>query len=268
MADMLTKRFDGWGTGLKPAYEPIILARKALDGTYAQNALKHGVAGLNIDGTRIPCNETLTGGSGKLWSHYRDDKLDEAQPKINDRKGRWPANLILNEEAAIMLDEQTGTLKSGSGPCHKKASSKGGSEYNALGKESRPYGTECSIYGDTGGASRFFYVTKASKSERGKYNNHPTVKPIKLMEELLDLVEYLCTLTSTPAGGTVLDPFCGSGSTALACMQIGRPFIGIERDPEYFKIACQRVKEFVPRDKSKKSPSEKKSHKNNLFEYE
>ena len=140
-------------------------------------------------------------------------------------KGRFPANIILDEEAGKMLDEQSGELKSGN------RSGNHSSVGNLYGK----YGDKSAeLRSSTGGASRFFYCAKASKSERGENNNHPTVKPLALMR-------YLCTLTKTPTGGIVLDPFCGSGSTLMAAKETGRDFIGIEREQEYVDIAQGRV---------------------------
>jgi len=269
-----------WGShkshGLKPAYEPIIVAMKPNEGSYAQNALKHGVSGLNIDGGRI---EYEKGGTVASNPKLRVEKgcktetgdrvfcqgeLGKKNTMVENVKtgGRFPANIILDEEAAKMLDEQSGELSSG----------KNRSEFpkmkNQWLKESR-YPPELN-YGDKGGASRFFYVAKASKAERNmgcegleekvmteldkiggeksnfktgsgnerniyNKNNHPTVKPIKLME-------YLCLLTKTPTGGIVLDPFAGSGTTLIAAKRIGRPFIGIEKEEEYVKIAEARLK--------------------------
>jgi site-specific DNA-methyltransferase (adenine-specific) len=125
---------------------------------------------------------------------------------ITPDSGRFPANLLLDEEAAAILDEQSGMLTSG----------------------------------DSGGASRFFYCAKASKSDRGDGNNHPTVKPLKLME-------YLCTLTKTPTGGSVLDPFLGSGTTAIAAINTGRSIIGIEMNPDYMAIAKARLDVLEPK---------------------
>ena len=214
------KLWNGWKShGLKPAYEPIIVAMKPNDGTYAQNAIKWGVSGLNIDGGRIPTkdklqilkNETkekdLMGNiKGKNAKGRKIEFVDSGQ-------GRFPANVILDEE---VTNEDW---------------------------------------------KRFFYIAKASKSERNagcegfeipeyRWNNggemkqikgqkgnfHPTVKPLKLME-------YLCKLTKTPTGGIVLDPFLGSGTTALAAQNTGRPYIGIEKEEEYIKIAEARLKQ-------------------------
>jgi len=197
----LAKLWNGWGTALKPAWEPIILAMKPFEGTYIENIEKHNVAGINIDACRLD-------------------------------KGRWPTNLILDEESAELLDEQTGVLKSGTGAVKKSTSV--GYRPNAYGTESRPVGTPNIEYGDSGGASRFFYCAKAAKSEKGKENNHPTVKPLKLME-------YLCNLVKMPNKSVVLDPFMGSGTTGVAAQNLGLDFIGIEMEKEYFEIAKKRL---------------------------
>jgi site-specific DNA-methyltransferase (adenine-specific) len=225
-------QWDGWGTALKPAWEPIILARKPLTQTVAANVQEFGTGAMNIDGCRIELHgdykakpngrPSLTG----LGDNYDPDNAN--QP---DTVGRWPANLILDEEAGAILDEQTGTLKSGTGAV--KRATGAGYQANAFAKESRPGGTPNIEYGDSGGASRFFYCPKASKKDRGAGNTHPTVKPQALMR-------YLCRLI-TPPGGTILDPFCGSGTTCLAARAEGFGFIGIERELAYARIALERL---------------------------
>lgn len=162
------KRWQGWGTALKPASEHWILVRKPCsEKTVAANVLKWGVGGINVDGCRVEASDQAT--------------LTTAPT------GRFPANLILDEDAAEIL----------------------------------------------GDFSRFFYVAKASKSDRGSENTHPTVKSTKLMEYLITLI--------TPQGGTVLDPFMGSGSTGVAAKRLGFKFIGIEKEAEYLKIAEARI---------------------------
>ena len=226
----------GYGTALKPAYEPILVAMKPNDGTYAQNALKHGVAGLNIDGGRIKIdlnNETRAKSKNTIQkssgiSFLGTKANTHNTPLWNFEKGRFPANLILDEEAGRLLDEQSGITKSTGG---KNSGTLGNKIYSKFKNDS--LGSNAGGLGDTGGASRFFYCAKASKSERGD-NNHPTVKPLKL-------IEYLCMLTKTPSGGTVLDPFAGSGTTGLACCNTKRSYILIEREDEYCRIAKKRL---------------------------
>jgi len=146
--------------------------------------------------------------------------------------GRFPANVILDEEAAAMLDEQSGRLASGKAPAtgFVRHSDK---HRNAYGRFEGQRAEPTTLYGDSGGASRFFYVAKASKSERGEGNLHPTVKPVKLMRYLVRLI--------TPPGGTVLDPFAGSGTTLLAAEREGFDSIGIEMNPEYCEIIRKRM---------------------------
>jgi site-specific DNA-methyltransferase (adenine-specific) len=229
------KQWEGWGTALKPANEPIVLARKPLsEKTIAENVMKWGTGGLNIEGCRIPTEDNLNGG------RYSDNKgeitCNVYSPAINKRSksdykqptGRFPANVILDEEAGALLDQQSGITRSG-----KVKSDKG--TYGGVSTTGflRGITTTQNQHGDSGGASRFFYCAKASGKERGEFNKHPTVKPIALMEYLIKLV--------TPPEGIVLDPFLGSGTTALAALNLGRFFIGIELNEEYCEIARRRV---------------------------
>lgn len=233
-------QFEGYGTALKPAWEPIIVAMKPVDSTFANNALTWGVSGLWVDGGRVETKEDTSRPDGKC----KHGKLSHS-PALGESwngngksgghpEGRWPANVILDEEAARLLDEQSGIRPSGG----RKGT------YNGQGVFSldpRPSQKGAPIKspreGDSGGASRFFYCAKASKRERGDYNNHPTVKP-------LELVTYLARLSKTPTGGIVLDPFAGSGTTALAALKTGRQYICIEQDAHYVEIAERRVSEF------------------------
>ena len=191
----IDNEWDGWGTALKPAHEPIVMARKQIEGNNVTNVLKHGTGGINIDGCRVGLSEDddpRLGGKG-TW------KTDKAGKEIYDvgftgedigssELGRFPANVMhdgLQEDWA-----------------------------------------------------RFFYCPKVSRAERSEDNPHPTVKPQELMK-------YLCRLV-TPKGGTVLDPFMGSGSTGMACKDEGFEFIGIEKEKEYFEIAEKRIKSASP----------------------
>jgi len=225
------KAWEGWGTALKPAHEPIVVARKPVIGTVAQNVLKYGTGGLNIDGTRIGTDEADVkelnrGNKRPTGDNYSDSTFFRIQIEDRENKtasGRWPANIILDEHTAQLLDEQSD-------------------------------------------ASRFFYVAKASKRDRNegldelpqvrhadrnvtdgvggdnprnrtnqaKQNFHPTVKPTALMQYLIRLV--------TPDNGVVLDPFAGSGSTGKAAILEGKRFIGIELTAEYLPIIEGRLK--------------------------
>ena len=258
------KQWQGFGTALKPSHEPIVLARKPVEGTIADNVLTYGTGAINIDGSRVDTNgEKLdVGGRGK---HNRGEGYG-FQPmgdyEIPEGQGRYPANTILaadKEVAALFPNSKAGSYKG-------EGSKSGGIWQESTGK---PAGRE---YGDEGSAARFFqqieydpiiYQAKASKKERNKglddfepqavndgrekdidnpyqrgttprKNTHPTVKPIKLMEYLVKLI--------TPPGGVVLDPFAGSGTTLIAAKTQGFNYIGIELTPEYVEIAEARLK--------------------------
>jgi site-specific DNA-methyltransferase (adenine-specific) len=233
--------WEGWGTGLKPTVEPIVMARKQLIGTVAQNVLEHGTGGLNIDGSRIegnkPSKPQPSFGVSKGVYEFGSGKGRNGDMSDNTQ-GRWPANLILDEYSAEILDEQSGQLH-GSG--NKSDVAKGNDksydstsyEISYKGRANRDYGSK------GGGASRFFYVARASKADRSEgletENNHPTVKPTALMTYLINLV--------TPPNGTVLDPFTGSGSTGKAAILAGFNFIGIELTEDYYQIIEGRLKD-------------------------
>lgn len=225
-------RWDGWGTALKPAWEPAVLARKPLAGTVARNVLEHGTGALNIDGCRI-------GTSGGTTSVGQPNRLNRVYgegmgglPAVNLGAGRWPANVALDDEAAAMLDaEVTGLHVSGNrgGTRRTHRGFTPGESDGAPRDTAMPPG-----YQDPHtGPSRFFYTAKASKKERGEGNTHPTVKPLALMRWIVRLV--------TPPGGLVLDPFAGSGTTGVACRDEGFPCILIEREQEYVDIIRRRL---------------------------
>ena len=228
------KQWEGWGTALKPAHEPIVVARKPFAGTVAVNVLEHGTGALNIDGCRIsaragdydhPGNDNRTERRAIYGADERNGR--QVEPHAS---GRWPANVVLDPEAAAALDRQSGTLPSrpsfiGSGSGKTSAES---------GTSDWPIGGKVTVgYHDTGGASRFFYCAKASKADRGAGNSHPTVKPVELMRWLVRLV--------TPPDGTVLDPFAGSGTTLVAAVLEGVNVIGCEMTDEYLPLIDGRV---------------------------
>jgi site-specific DNA-methyltransferase (adenine-specific) len=261
------QQWQGWGTALKPALEPIVVARKPLIGTVAENVLTHGTGGLNIDASRIG---TGTGEKKKVnYPDIRGNNYQQGNEAYSDRgtverevidQGRWPANLILDEYTAELLDEQSGTLKSGELKAGRPVAHTNVDFMSGLDKHT--YSSQA----NSGGASRFFYVAKASKRDRNegledfeaqrhsdreladgtggdnprnrtnnpKQNFHPTVKPTALMQYLVKLV--------TPPGGTVLDPFTGSGSTGKAAILEGFDFIGIELTEDYWPIIEGRLK--------------------------
>lgn len=228
------RRWNGWGTALKPAWEPIIMARKPLaESTVAGNILKYGTGAINVDGCRIEGKWTTwrrTDGSIAEGGNMPFSDFDHARNPEHPA-GRWPANVCLDEDAAAALDAMSGSLTSGAAPNGlNRNADKFRHAYSRFSGQDEP---DAPIYGDTGGASRFFYTAKASRSERGNGNNHPTVKPIDLMRWLVRMV--------TPPSGTVLDPFMGSGSTGIAADREGFSFIGIEQDPEYAKLARRRI---------------------------
>jgi len=355
------KQWDGWGTALKPANEPIVLARKPLEKglCIAENILKWGVGGINIDATRIGFkddadykestqkNQHADFGTKPLTNNTVYGDYSMVQPTNYAPEGRFPANIILthhedceckgtkkvksdghhsgkvpdngglynlglkpledkgnihaqngkeevedwdcHEDCPIrILDEQSGVTKSSKRGSHNSRVRTSGDIYKQDKDEYRDDNT----YGDKGGASRFFYVAKASKAEREnglegfeiktenlqgldtrgrtliredgsktlvanfmpapRANNHPTVKPIKLMQYLVKMI--------TPPNGIVLDPFCGSGTTGVACKIYGFQFVGLEQDPEYAKIAEARIANYKP----DISITKKSKEKNNI----
>ena len=316
----IAQQYEGWGTALKPAHEPIVMARKPFKGTVAQNVLEHGTGGINIDGCRVGTEKVSTHSNGKgntgdngIYGTFSNQQGSE------EREGRFPANIIFEctcdvthtkpapksghwpkgktkgfgefgggessyegvgpkEEGNMIihtdpncpckiLDEQSGNIKGGKPMPPFQGKPKNDINFTSGVKEINRIG-----YDDTGGASRFFYCPKASKKDRNegcdglpqkanvfmspdsrtnkehydrtspgmerfktepKSNHHPTVKPTDLMAYLVRLV--------TPKGGTVLDPFMGSGSTGKACVREGFDFVGIEREDEYMEIAKSRI---------------------------
>jgi DNA modification methylase len=266
----LSGDWQGWGTALKPAWEPIILARKPIEGTVAENVLKYGTGGINVDGCRVggppSSGGSISGrtalGQGSGWNAHenRTTEIDRSMSQ-----GRWPANLIHDgsEEVMGMFPESKSTGGINEGKLGKRIYGKFKNEI---------IGTNAGGLGDSGSAARFFYCAKASKADRdegcekmegrqsssmpgrrdaddmsefktdndvtarfttNRRNHHPTVKPTSLMS-------YLCKLV-TPPRGTVFDPFMGSGSTGKAAILEGFNFIGIEISAEYIEIARARI---------------------------
>jgi site-specific DNA-methyltransferase (adenine-specific) len=268
--------WQGWGTALKPAFEPIVVARKPLIGTVAANVLEWGTGGLNIDASRI-AGEQVTINTFDNGAKPFGDAVGEPFTS-RQSTGRWPANIILDPYTAELLDEQSGVSKSP--PSHIAKSGKTNKIYSSgIGLE---IGDWHKGFGDSGGSSRFFYVAKANKRDRNEgleelekrvgakqfnegmegnlrsngteikpaiaqNNFHPTVKPTALMEYLIKLV--------TPEGGTVLDPFTGSGSTGKAALLNGFNFIGIELTEEYLPIIEGRLKWAINQTKIDKGES-------------
>jgi site-specific DNA-methyltransferase (adenine-specific) len=227
------EQWQGWGTALKPAHEPIVVARKPLIGTVAENVLTHGTGALNIDGCRIGTDGGTTKGNppkGQSNGIYGNG-LNGACDVVPLNAGRWPANVILDESQAAELDNQSGVQRDG---VAVRRNGVGGGHIGPPG--AKVVGTPDHGYGGQGGASRFFYVAKAGKKERPNVDGvaHPTVKPIALMRYLVRLV--------TPPGGTVLEPFAGSGTTVEACILEGFDCIAIEMTDDYLPLIAERVR--------------------------
>lgn len=256
-----TSEWEGYGTALKPAHEPCVLARKPIEGTVANNVLKHGTGGLNIDGTRVKTDEQLNYGTGKKSNvGFKTSPQNNDRP-VYDGSGRFPANLIhdgSDEVEAVFPQTKSGAMNSIAKP----------NQYNTYGKM---YERQVTNPASSGSASRFFYCAKSSKSERNaglegfeekltpkmdggefinpmtgvsskqtmRQNHHPTVKP-------LTLTKYLATLIKPPTGGRLLVPFSGSGSEMIGALQAGWEYVeGVELTEEYIPIAEARIKYWV-----------------------
>ena len=255
------KEWEGWGTALKPAHEPIVMARKPIDGTVANNVLTHGVGGINIDGTRIKTNDKweATGtqsASSQTLQGGVDGSLNVSVSSTHSQ-GRFPANFIHDgsQEVLQLFPDSKGMATQRSGSNIKVY---GG---NSLFESSTTFPDVRQGFNDNGSAARFFYCAKANKTDRNeglddfdsaagirtnaprsdeivktpfRKNHHPTVKPTDLMRYLVRLV--------TPPNGTVLDPFTGSGSTGKAAVLEGFNFVGVEQSAEYIEIANARIR--------------------------
>lgn len=230
--DLLAAALGGVGTDLKPAFEPIVLARKPIEGTVARNILAHGTGGLNIDACRIHAEDAPEGrlrhSGGKTYTPVPDSDptckiFGRLRPDVTPPSpaGRFPANIL--HDGSDEVRSAFPVTKSGAGRNIKRAD-KGNRSAALSGGDSRPPGTENVVHGDEGSAARFFYSTKASKADRAG-STHPTIKPLALMR-------WLCRLV-TPPGGRILDPFAGSGTTLQAAYECGFDAIGCEMEPDY-----------------------------------
>ncbi len=237
--------WQGWGTALKPAWEPAFLFRKPLIGTVAQNVLAHGTGALNIDACRVETQDNLNGGAysggtrqgwGSATGSFKEGAKRLDPSEFTPPEGRWPANVIHDGSDEVEAAFAAFGGKGGGFGTENRAEGTG-----IYGKYSGATKGKTVGFGDSGSASRFFYTAKASKNDRNTdwqgntiaaTNVHPTVKPTDLMRWVVRLV--------TPPGGTVLDPFAGSGSTGKAARIECFEFIGIEADPKFAEIARQR----------------------------
>ncbi|MGA2491869.1 MAG: DNA methyltransferase [Roseiarcus sp.] len=227
--------WEGWGTALKPAWEPICLARKPLsEATVAANVLRWGTGAINVNGCRIATDDRVpvfeTSGGQKFEVGCRDQGVRQIG---THGLGRWPANIVHDGSAEVVtLFPESKAAPVGS--VVMKASSKDGhgNAASAFGAESRPYGTVNVSHGDFGSAARFFYSAKADGDDR-LGSKHPTVKPV-------DLMQWLCRLV-TPPGGTILDPFAGTGTTGEAAWREGFNAVLIEREAEYCADVARRM---------------------------
>jgi len=268
------KQWSGWGTQLKPAHEPIVMARKPVIGSIRENVLEHGTGAINIDACRVEYenekdmeaaglnwNKTgyETGGPRFVGSGAENESVIKPKEKKNNIniEGRFPANVIHDgsDEVVSMFPHSTsGARKS----THKIKGLDTGEQRAVFGDDaiSGKYNVQpfTDAPAEEGSAARFFYCPKVSGKERHigtAENNHPTVKPIELMKYLIKLV--------TPPNGHILDPFNGSGSTGCAAVELGFDYTGIELDPNYVEIATKRISHW-------ESECKPKTTYNNLFE--
>ena len=227
------RQWAGYGTALKPAYEPILVARKPLEGTVAANAQAHGCGGLAIDACRVEAaGRPLRLSDDRPSVVAFGDGLNGSRAAGTTDLGRWPANVILDEEAGAALDAQSGERRPERDILGGK---RHGKRLGTLGAfDGQP--CERKIIGDGGGASRFFYCAKASRAERGEGNIHPTVKP-------LTLARYLARLILPPVeGARLVVPFCGSGSEVIGALQAGWSHVeGIDSWDVAVRIARARI---------------------------
>lgn len=232
----LAQQWDGWGTGLKPAHEPAVLARKPMTGSVADNLEMHGTGALNIDACRVPGESRRERPRLNSYGLQNDDGCSGIEPRHYE--GRWPANLIHDGSAEVVeLFPQSRRGSRAKAPDGRRGHS--GVYNDGLGRHD-PLNT----YDDSGSAARYFYTAKPSAAEKA-LSDHPTIKPLALMKHLVALV--------TPPGGVVLDMFAGSGTTGVAAIKLGMEAILIEREPRYVRDIKRRLF------RARKSIEEKKS---------
>lgn len=268
-ATELAKLFEGYNSRLKPAHENIIVAMKPIEGTYVNNAEKWGVAGFNIDGSRIRYAKGETPESVNKGSGISGGIFGSGKSSVVETKGRYPANILHDNSDEVNKEfDKAGNKPGPWGKGKSKSISVSSSSY-VIGKERE---IDNGLYhGESGSVSRYFkscpsdveparflYTPKAGGKERGK-GNHPTVKPLALMR-------YLCKLTKTPTGGVVLDPFAGSGTTLLAAREEGREAIGIELEEEYCEITVKRLQGREDVSPSKDEEKEEETETNSFID--
>ncbi len=213
--------WTGWKTALKPAHEPILVFQKPIDGTYANNALVHGVAGFNIDGSRIG-DEEVSVHNAPTGTFAGGEPGRGSDTNYRHHQGRYPANVILDDVAAERVGE----------PSRFFYLAKPSRKEKDTGLDDMP--KKLKVYNGTSNTPMKNMNSLQERWTTHQRNHHPTVKPISL-------IRYLCRLSKTPSDGNVLDLFMGSGTTGLAALQEERDFIGIEIDKEYFQIAEKRM---------------------------
>lgn len=228
------KKWQGWGTALKPAWEPIVLVQKPLEGSYCDNVEKWGTGGLNIDECRIGCKD----GEVDFTARQRQQAdprrrgwhghvaIPGTDIQMFKEKGRFPANVQIDSKPEGLLDNGMQYLGG-----HRQIRTQPSKKGFLRGKVTAP----SEDWRDSGGITRFFVIPKASPKERGDANKHPTVKPIRLFKQMIKLI--------TPPGGVIVDPFVGSGTACLAAEELGFDCIGIDNNEEYCNIARQRLNE-------------------------
>ena len=252
-----TSQWEGWGTALKPAYEPIILVRKPLGKklTIAKNCLEHGVGGLNIDDSRVAANDKAKFPEGEYTTDTTVGAIrNEVRTADSNESGRFPSNVLISHNPdgcdddcpIAILDKQA--PKAGSlFKTTRKKDTTGGSGASWVKAGGNTKGEDNGAFDEPSGASRFYYQPKIRTTERNwgmgkEKNTHPTVKPVALMRYLVRLI--------TPNGETVLDPFAGSGSTGMACVLTDNDFVGFDMDEKFCSISEKRI-EYVVNNKQK-----------------
>ena len=234
------KKWDGWKTGLKPSTEFVVMARKPYDGATVDSVLEHGTGALNIEACRIGDDKIKTNGwrqpdgNGMMQENVDAGVYSDTDYNGGTHQGRYPSNLMFDEVAADSLDSKNEHTVSDPSPRHNSEEAHNDSTKYGDASEG---GWTTTGHSDSGGPSRYFYTSKATKAERtldGKIDNaHPTVKPGDLMQWLVKLV--------TAENQIVLDPFCGSGTTLRAAKDLNRQFIGIERQAKWADVARVRA---------------------------